>query len=689
MSHELVFEVGTEELPSTPLRGAIEQLSAAADAAFREARLGREELAVHGSPRRLVLRVSGLAERQEDVTLRVRGPAVAVAFDAAGQPTRAAEGFARGKGVDVSALVRSEDADGAYVYAVIEHRGRPAREVLPELLADLIAGIEWPKSMRWGAGEERFARPVRWLLALLDSDVVPMCFGALVAGRTTYGHRFLGPGAIEVPSAVDYEAACRRGLVVYDQSRREALVRDGIEAQAAAADASALIPENVFDEVVNLVEWPTVATGRFDPGFLEVPREVLVSAMQRHQRYFPLEGRDGSLLPAFIVVHNGDPVRTESIVAGHERVIRARLADAAFFYREDLTRSLEAYVARLADIVFHERLGTLAQKVARIERLTARLAASAGADPGASAEAVRAAHLCKADLTTQVVVEFPALQGIMGGYYARTAGETDAVALAIPEHYLPRFAGDAIPASVPGRLVSLADKLDTICGIFAAGMPPTGSADPYALRRAAIGVLTMVLTGPRLSLADSITAALDGYADSVEFEREAVGAAIAEFFIGRLEVMLRDRGHAYDTVDAVLAVTEDDPADALARCEALTGARSQSTVMDDLSVAFTRAKNLSAPHLGVEIDRTLMGAQELALADALTEATERAASAFAARDYGGVLGVLASLRSPIDGFFDAVLVMDPDEVMRENRLRLLNSFVAMFSRFADFSRLST
>ncbi|HET6497489.1 MAG TPA: glycine--tRNA ligase subunit beta, partial [Coriobacteriia bacterium] len=688
VNHELVFEIGTEEIPSAPLNNAIEQLAVAADVALREARLAPEDVRVYGSPRRLVLRVTGLAHRQEDVTLRVRGPAVAVAFDSAGRPTRAAEGFARSKGVDVSALVSGEDADGAYTFAVTEHRGRPASDVLPELLAKLVTGIEWPKSMRWGSGEERFARPVRWLLALLDSAVVPVRFGALVAGRTTHGHRFLGPGPIDVPTAAEYATACERGLVLYDQRRRASVVREGIEAQAVSAGARALAPANVFDEVVNLVEWPTVATGRFDAEFLEVPREVLVSAMQRHQRYFPLEGQDGELLPAFIVVHNGDPARTEAIVAGHERVLRARLADAAFFYREDLTRPLEAYVARLSDIIFHERLGTLAQKVARVEQLTALLAARSGAGPDASAEAARAAHLCKADLTTQVVVEFPTLQGVMGRHYALVAGEAEAVADAIPEHYLPRFAGDAIPASLPGRLVSLADKLDTICGIFAADMAPTGSADPYAVRRSAIGVLTIMLAGPRVPLTDAVSAGLEGYAGCVEFDRDATHAAIVEFFSGRLEVMLRDRGHAYDTVDAVLGVAADDPADAHARCEALTGARGRGSVMDDLSVAFTRAKNLSAPELGAEFDRSLMGAAELTLADALADAAERASAAFAANDYDKVLEVLAALRGPIDGFFDSVLVMDSSDVLRENRLRLLNRFVALFSRFADFSRLT-
>jgi glycyl-tRNA synthetase beta chain len=688
MRRELVFEIGVEEIPSTPLYSAIGQLKADAERALEEARLGYGVVDVFGSPRRLILRVTDLAEQQEDQTLRAKGPAIKAAFDAEGRPTKAAEGFARSKGVEVGDLERVEDENGAYIYAVIDRPGRPAADVLPGILAGLVAGVEWPKSMRWGSGEARFIRPLRWMCALFGAEVVPVTVGDVVAGRTTFGHRFLSPGPVEVPSASEYDVACRRGHVIYDHAERATLVREDIDAAAVGAGATAVVPEKVFAEVVNLVEWPTAGVGRFDEEFLEVPREVLETAMQSHQRYFPLEGPDGMLLSAFVVVHNGDPVRTEPIVAGHERVIRARLADAAFFYKEDLSRPLEGYVADLQNIVFQEKLGTLGAKVARIEALTGSLAGLADSGPGETAEATRAAHLCKADLTTHVVIEFPALQGVMGSYYARAAGETDAVAAAIPEHYRPRFSGDVIPESVAGRLVSVADKLDTICGIFAIGMAPTGSADPYALRRSALGVIAIVLGGLDITLDDAIAAALDGYDGVLDFDREAIGASVKEFFTGRFEVVLRDRGHAYDTVAAVLAIASDDPADALARCEALTVLRASSDVMDDLSVAFTRAKNLSSPDLGTAADASLMGAEEAALADALAEAEEKAGISLDVGDYDAALGVLAGLRTPIDAFFDSVLVMDSEDRLRVNRLRQLNRFVALFERFADFSRLA-
>ncbi len=689
-ARELIFEIGAEEIPSSPLYAAIGQLKADTEAALAAARLGFGVVDVFGSPRRLVVRVTDLAEQQADHTERVKGPAIKAAFDAEGDPTRAAEGFARSKGVDVAALERVEDEAGAYVYAVIDEPGRPAADVLPALLGGLVAGIDWPKSMRWGSGETRFSRPVRWLLALFGDEVVPVGFAGLAAGRTTFGHRFLAPGPVEVASAAEYAAAVAGALVTFDHAERAAVAREGIDAAAAAHGARAVVPEKVFAEVVNLVEHPTVGVGRFDEEFLEVPREVLETAMQSHQRYFPLEDADGRLLPAFVVVHNGDPGRTEAIVAGHERVIRARLADAAFFYAEDLARPFASYVDDLERIVFQEKLGTLGAKVARIEALTARLASLAGVDEARTAEAVRAAHLCKADLVTHVVIEFPSLQGVMGRYYAAAAGEPAGVAEAIPAHYQPRFAGDALPATVPGRLVSVADKLDTMCGIFAAGMAPTGSADPYALRRGALGILGIVLDGLDLTLADAIDAALDGYADSdaVAFDRAETAAAVSAFVTGRFEGVLRDRGHAYDTVAAVLAVAADDPADALARCEALTAMRAESDVMEDLSVAFTRAKNLARPELGIDADPALMTAEETALAAALATAGETAAGALADADYPALLATLASLRAPIDAFFDSVLVMDPDERLRDNRLRLLNRFVSLFERFADFSRLA-
>ncbi len=686
-SRDLVFEIGVEEIPSGPLYAAISQLKVLAAVALKDARLEYEQIDTFGAPRRLVLVVQGLSERQNDLDMRAKGPAVRGAYDENGEPTKAALGFARGKGVDVADLVRDTENGGEYVYAVIRADGLPVTDVLPALLARLASGIEWPKSQRWGSGDTRFIRPVRWLLALYGADVVPVEFAGLTAGRITFGHRFLSPGAIEVPSVSEFFEALRRGGVLVDAEMRAQLIREGIVAAATDAGGTAVVPEKVFAEVVNLVESPSVGVGRFDPAFLRVPREILETAMESHQRYFPVQDADGALMDAFIVVHNGDPDRTEAIVRGHERVIRARLSDAAFFYDEDLKAGMESWVERLSTAVFQEKLGSVADKVARIERLTEALGTLHGAAPDETSRAARAAHLCKADLVSHVVVEFPTLQGVMGRYYALASGEHEAVAQAIVEHYLPRFAGDALPASVAGLLVSAADKLDTICGIFALGQAPTGSADPYALRRSIIGVLTMVLDGGlRITLDEAVSAALAGYQGTLDFDLEATGAAVKAFALGRLEIMLRDRGHEFDTVDAVLQVAADDPADAARRCDALTAARATAP-MADVTTAYARARNLGDALLGTEYDRSIMGAAETALADAIERSESLVAGAVASADWDGALARLAELRGPIDTFFTDVLVMDPDESLRANRLRLLNRFTALFAGVADFSRL--
>lgn len=688
MSRDLLFEIGTEEIPSKALYGAIEQLKVAVPKALDGARLEYDTVRVLASPRRIAVLVSELAEKQDDAVHQHKGPAAKAAFGPDGAPTQAAIGFARGKGVPVESLEVVADDNGEYVYATVEVTGVSAEEVLPELLGKLAENIEWPKSQRWGSGEVRFSRPVRWLVALFGGEVVPVRFAGLEAGRSTYGHRFLAPGAQELPSAGEYALAMERGRVIADQDERARLLREGVATVAEQLSAHAVVPDKTFAEVVNLVEWPTVAAGTFDEGFLAVPREILENAMESHQRYFPVENADGSLANRFIVAHNGDPARTEEIVAGHERVIRARLSDAAFFYHEDLHRPLEAYVERLEAIVFQEKLGTLGDKIRRIEALVETAGELTGAHGEEIATARRGAHLAKADLVTSAVVEFTDLQGVMGGYYAKASGESEAVAEAIVDHYRPRFAGDELPRSVSGRLVAIADKLDTICGIFAAGLAPTGSADPYALRRSSIGVLLMLAETPGVSLDALVRAALAGYASVVELDVDAVAAAIDAFFVGRFETILRDRGNAYDTVNAVLAVAADDPAGAVARCESLTTFRAASNDMEDLSIAFTRARNLCKPELGVSVDREIMGAEELALADALDRAEGLAEELFAQAAYSALLEAYAGLRGPIDAFFEAVLVMDEDAALRDNRLRLLNRFVALFTRFADFGLLA-
>lgn len=693
MNRTLLLEIGVEEIPSKPLTDAVRQLSTDAEKLFADLRLGHEGVESFGAPRRIVLRVKGVAPLQTDQVVEIKGPAARAAYEADGTPTKAAYGFAASKGVDVKNLVRRTGADGEYVWAIIEEKGRSAKDVLPAALQTLISGLDWPKTQRWGSSEVRFIRPVRWILALLGAEVIPLEFGVLKAGRLTQGHRFLSPErSITVRSADDYDSAAVEGFFIYDAKRRARIISDFIDAFDRDKARRVVVPEKTFAEVTNLVEWPSVAVGTFDSKFLQVPREVLETAMTKHQRYFPVQDDTGGLANLFIVVHNGNASVEPQIVAGHERVIRARLADAAFFYREDLQDRLEDWVARLADIVFHEKLGGVGDKIGRVEALTDRLARLHGADVAEQRVARRAARLAKADLVSRVVVEFPDLQGVMGYHYAILQGEGEGVATAIREHYQPRFAGDAVPSTEAGLLVSAADKLDTLAGIFAIGQAPTGSADPYALRRSTIGFLTMVLDGGlRLTVSEAVSGALNGYVDMFPDILEGqIQSHITDFVQGRLETMLRDRGHAWDTVAAVLPVAGDDPMDALLRCKALSRARSEvPQAFENLSVAYTRALNLSSPLLGTAWDRSMMGPQEAVLADAMMNVELQAADAFESREYQTVLELLASLRQPIDRFFDEVLVMDPDQALRDNRLRLLNHFASLFTRFADLSKLTS
>ncbi len=689
MSRDLLFEIGVEEIPSAPLYDAVAQLRTRIPALLAESRLEYGTIDVYGAPRRLAVLVTGLAERQADLSLKVKGPAARAAFGPDGAPTKAAEGFARSRGLEVSDLVVESAEGGEYVFAQVEETGRPATDVLPDLLAGCAGGIDWAKSMRWGRGSTRFIRPVRWLVALFGDEVLPVRYAGLEAGRTSMGHRFLA-GPVEIPAASAYLEALRSVCVIPDAEERAEAIRAAVEAAAGVHGGRAVVPEKTFAEVVNLVEWPTVGEGRFDTEFLAVPREVVEEAMESHQRYFPVEDASGALDARFIVVHNGAPERTAQIVAGHERVIRARLADAAFFYREDLARPLEAYVNDLDVIVFHEKLGSLGSKVARIGSLAGALAAAADAPSDQTAYAIRAARLAKADLVTHAVVEFTSLQGVMGYHYALSAGEAPEVAEAIVDHYRPRFAGDEMPRSLAGRLVSIADKLDTVVGIFAIGQGPTGSADPYALRRSAIGILTMIVDGGvRLDLDEAIAAALAGYDGVVPgFDPNETGPVVKAFFDGRFAVMLRDRGFAHDEVEAVMAVASADPADTLARLKALSAFRA-SEAGRDLSVAFRRAANLADPSAGTASDEALMGDAERSLSAALTTAEATVVPLMGAgADYDAALAALADLRGPVDAFFDGVLVMDPDERLRANRLTLLNRMAGLFAGFADFGALA-
>ena len=688
--HTLAFEIGVEEIPAFDLDSANKQLEKMVPAAFADARIPYDSIEIHSSPRRLIVMAYGVADATEALVEEYKGPAAKIAFDADGNPTKAAIGFARGKGLSPENLERREVNGTEYVFATKNIPATPVADLLPDVLAGFITVIKWPRSCRWAAYREYFVRPVRWIVAMLDDVVLPVSFAGAESSNFTMGHRVLAPGKHTVDTAANLLDVIRAAYVIPTQAERERIIREGVAAIEAETGFTADLPAKTLLEVVNLSEYPQPLVSTFDEEFLQVPEEIIVDAMLMHQRYFPLYDAAGKLTNKFIIVSNGNPECAATIIDGNERVVRARLDDAKFFYEEDLKHPLESYIEKLDKVVFQESLGTVRQKAERLEKLACALSADAQLDAADAADAKRAARLCKADLVTNAVIEFTSVQGVMGSYYAAASGETPQVAQAIGQHYQPRFAGDALPDTTVGKLVALADKLDTICGLFAVGQGPTGSSDPFALRRSAIGIVNMLETGLPISLAAAIDESLASFAaQGVAFDAAAVRAEVVDFFVTRTKVMLRDGGVNADTIDAVLAAGVEEPAVISQRAHALEDARANDAeTFDNLATAYARANNLRKPELGEDVDDALLTEPERALAGAVATAEQAVASALASDDFAAALSQLAALRAPIDGFFADVMVMDEDAALRDNRLRLLNRFVAVFANVADFGKMA-
>lgn len=688
--HTLAFEIGVEEIPAFDLDSANKQLEKMVPAAFADARIPYDSIEIHSSPRRLIVMAYGVADATEALVEEYKGPAAKIAFDADGNPTKAAIGFARGKGLSPENLERREVNGTEYVFATKNIPATPVADLLPDVLAGFITAIKWPRSCRWAAYREYFVRPVRWIVAMLDDVVLPVSFAGAESANFTMGHRVLAPGKHVVDTAANLLDVIRAAYVIPTQAERERIIREGVAVIEAETGFTADLPAKTLLEVVNLSEYPQPLVSTFDEEFLQVPEEIIVDAMLMHQRYFPLYDAAGKLTNKFIIVSNGNPECAATIIDGNERVVRARLDDAKFFYEEDLKHPLESYIEKLDKVVFQESLGTVRQKAERLEKLACALSADAQLDAADAADAKRAARLCKADLVTNAVIEFTSVQGVMGSYYAAASGETPQVAQAIGQHYQPRFAGDALPDTTVGKLVALADKLDTICGLFAVGQGPTGSSDPFALRRSAIGIVNMLEVGLPISLAAAIDESLASFAaQGVAFDAAAVRAEVVDFFVTRTKVMLRDAGINADTIDAVLAAGVEEPAVISQRAHALEDARTNDAeTFDNLATAYARANNLRKPELGEDVDDALLTDPERALAGAVATAEQAVAAALESDDFAAALSQLAALRAPIDGFFADVMVMDEDAALRDNRLRLLNRFVAVFANVADFGKMA-
>jgi glycyl-tRNA synthetase beta chain len=689
MGNELLFEIGTEEIPSGYIPGALQELRAVALRLLQEARLASGSVRTFATPRRLTLLVEDLAEKQADARREVIGPAKAAAFDAEGKPTRAAEGFARAQGVPVARLEVRALERGEYMVAVQQEQGVRTTEVLLALLPRLVAALSFPKFMRWGEGTFRFVRPIRWLLAVYGGRVVPVALEGLplTAGAKTYGHRFLSPRGVRVRSSADYLQELEARCVIVDQDRRREMVRSLVSEAAATVGGQPLLDDELLDTVTHLVEYPTAVCGAFKPEYLELPREVVVTPMRKHQRYFPVVDAAGALLPHFVAVSNMRAKDMSLIRQGNERVLRARLNDAEFFFREDCKSPLASQVDRLAHLIFQEKLGTMLDKVQRLRRLVGPIAAQV--DPACGATAERAALLCKADLVTSLVKEFTALQGIMGREYARRSGETAEVAQAIEEHYLPRFAGDRTPASTAGAVVGLADRLDSIVGCFGVGLVPTGSEDPYALRRAALGVVQILIQrGLRVSLAAMVDQALSGLGTLVTADPGKTRHEVLAFLRGRIQAVLLDRGLPADVVEAVLSASADDPQDALRRAEALAALRRESDFAE-LSTAFRRVVGIVDKDFERPVDpaRLVEGAERGLYGEAtsIRAEVERLVSA---QEYLPALQRIAALKPMVDMFFEEVLVNGPDAELTQNRHAVLKVVGDLFARIADFTKLT-
>ena len=690
---DFLLEIGCEEMPSAPLINASKQLPKLVGKALDAAGLAHGDIRVISSPRRLAALVADVAVETEAVHEVMRGPKTQIAFDADGNPTKAAQGFARKCGIDPSELARRVAEDGnEYIFAEKSVPSAPAMPILSAMGHDVIAAIEWPnyRSQRWGSEHETFVRPIRWICCLLGSEVVPVTYADVRSGNTTRGHRVLAPGEHVVSEPADYEKVLEDSYVL-SAERREAVIRKGIAGIEAERPGSRVdTPKRTFDEVVNLCEWPTVLVGTFDEEFLKVPQEIICESMLSNQRYFPIFDSEGKLTREFVIVSNADPAVSATVVSGNERVVRPRLDDAKFFYEEDLKVSLDTFRERLANVKFQQKLGNVLQKSERIESLALAITHEARIGAKLAAASARAAHLCKADLVSSAVVEFTNQQGVMGGYYALAAGEGEDVAEGIRDHYRPRFAGDELPEGTCGCVVAVADKLDTITGMFAIGEPPTGSKDPYALRRAAIGVVTILRDRLHVGYEPLVASALESLADQgIEFDAEKVAADVNAFILGRMQQMAREDGISADTVAAVSAGKVTAPDDFFALAHALEDARANDPeTFENLAVAYARAAHLADVSLGVDLDETLMGEAEKSLSQAVSASRAAISADLEDKKLEDVIAQLASLREPIDAFFADVMVMDEDMALRENRLRLLNNLVEVFSGIANIGELA-
>lgn len=691
MPNDFLLEIGTEEIPAKFSPGAMTQLAEQARKRFTELRLTFKEIQVFATPRRLALLVRELAETQEDLSVEVKGPAVKAAYDASGEPTKAAQGFARGQGVAVEDLFVQEVNKVPYVFARKSEVGLNTKELLPQVAVEMINSLHFPKPMRWGELDFRFARPIRWIVALYSSEVIPFEFVGLKSGRVSRGHRTLATEGVIIGQPSDYREALRQAYVIIDPEERKAAILAQLKVLAEKVGGEVPADEELLGEVIHLVEYPTALLGEVAAQYMHLPEAVITTPMREHQRYFPVRTKDGKLLPYFITVRNGSDFALDTVKAGNEKVLKARLEDAAFYYREDQKVPLSELVPKLGKIVYHEKLGTVERRVERLRGLAGFMAERLRFEKAKQEEVDRTAYLSKADLVTLMVSDFPELQGIMGADYAKASGEKSEVCQGILEHYQPRFAGDATPVSDPGRLVSIADKLDAIVGAFSIGIQPTGSQDPYALRRQAQGIVAILLdSGWDFSLTELIE---ESYS---LLEKQGTNPlpigdilpALQDFFQQRVRFVLQEQGLRYDTIDAVLALDSDKLNRLVKKARVLSEKRVEEAFIL-YAQTYTRCFNLSKKESVVELDASrLVDPTEIALAEGISSRRQSFNGMIELGNYEDAYDLAWEIVPQIEALFQAVMIMADDEDLKRARLALLAQCVEMLGCLGELSILA-
>jgi len=686
---DFLLEIGVEELPSSYIEPATEELARNTASELATQRVSFSSIDRYCTPRRLAVLVRGLEEKQADLEKEAVGPSAKAAFDAEGRPTNAAKGFARSQGVPVESLFLKETEKGKYACAHVKIQGKPVKQVLSELLSGLVLSVSFPKTMTWVGPSVRYGRPIRWLLALLGGEVVEFEVAGVRSGRETFGNRFFSSGSVQLRSASDYLTKLEHANVIADVPKRRAMVKKLVDQEAAKKGGRIVRDDELLDIVTNLLEFPVPVVGSFDSGFLELPRDVVITAMREHQRYFAVENDSGKLMPFFVTLRNGGSEGGENVRKGNERVLRARLDDARFYWEKDISIGMERQLNLLKDVVWHESLGSVYEKSVRLAEIATVLVQDW--DKSKVGITKRAALLCKADLVSEMVKdgkEFTTLQGIIGAEYAARAGELPPVAVAIKEHYLPRFPGDALPSTYPGCAVSIADRLDEIAGCFAAGRIPSGSEDPYGVRRQANGIMRILVEkGLHLSLSLGTEKCVALLSRQSEL-RDSLRDEIRAFLVQRLAFILSEAGVDQDVVDSVLCVDSDDPYRSWLKAAAVAKWKPDSQ-FSGVVLSFKRVSNiLKVEAYEPPVREELREDVERSLFDSVAEVSAGISELMSRASYDEVVARLLSLKGPIDAFFDGVMVMDSDETVRARRLSLLAAVRSVFLGMADFSRLT-